>query len=79
MSENFRPYIFKYLFNSLELSTNSKKEKKGSDFDKEVSKNSLITEKQVCEWRELYNRIKHMDNLNWKVSNISMDEIEYHQ
>lgn len=61
MSENSLLYIFKCLYNSLELATNSQKEETGDNFDKEVSNKTSITEKQAYEWRQFYNRIKHMD------------------
>jgi hypothetical protein len=58
--------IFKNLFNSLELATNSNiAEKKGEDFDTEVV--SLVTSyypglalSTVRQWREAYNRVKHV-------------------
>jgi len=57
--------IFKNLFNSLELATNSNiAEKKGPDFDTEVvslvaSLNPGLTPSMIEQWRETYNRVKH--------------------
>jgi len=58
--------IFKNLFNSLELATNSNiAEKNGKDFDTEVvslvaSLYPGLTLSMVEKWRETYNRVKHV-------------------
>jgi hypothetical protein len=61
MVENFRPFIFKHLFNALELSTNCFVEYTFDSFDKIVCKNTGVSEETVREWRNFYNSIKHAD------------------
>jgi hypothetical protein len=61
MLENSRLFIFKHLFNSLELCINSSKEYISDDFDVAVSKNVAIPERSVRQWRKFYSRIKHVD------------------
>ena len=57
-----RLMIFKHLFNSLELSTNSDgTDRRGESLDKEVAKISGIAETDVGRWRDFYNRTKHVD------------------
>ena len=61
MTENSTLFIFKHLFNALELSTNSHKEYTNNVFDIVVSENTTIPSGPVKEWRSFYNRIKHVD------------------
>ncbi len=61
MTENSTLFIFKHLFNALELSTNSHKQYTNNVFDIVVSKNTNIPCETVKEWRNFYNRIKHVD------------------
>ena len=60
MKENSRLFIFKHLFNSLELCTNFYKEYTSSAFDEIVSNNMAIPTATVREWRNFYSRIKHV-------------------
>ena len=61
MTENSTLFIFKNLFNALELSTNSHQEYTSNEFDTIVSENTTIPSDTVKEWRIFYNRIKHVD------------------
>jgi len=62
MSVFDRLMIFKHLFNSLELATNwDGVDRKGSDLDNEVVKISMLQTSEMCNWREFYNRTKHID------------------
>lgn len=57
-----RLMIFKHLFNSLELSTNSDgTDRRGKSLDKEVAKISGIAVTDAEKWRDFYNRTKHVD------------------
>jgi len=57
-----RLMIFKHLFNSLELSTNSDGiPRRGESLDKEVAKISGIAVMDAERWRDFYNRTKHVD------------------
>jgi len=57
-----RLIIFKHLFNSLELATNwDGTDRKGSCLDTEVANVTGIQMSEVCDWREFYNRTKHID------------------
>lgn len=60
-TENSTLFIFKHLFNALELSTNFYHEYIGGTFDAIVSNNTVIPTESVKEWRNLYTRIKHVD------------------
>jgi hypothetical protein len=52
---------FKHFFNSLELTVNmSGVDNRGHYFDNEVKKISSASSAQAREWREFYNRIKHV-------------------
>jgi hypothetical protein len=61
MKENSRLFIFKHLFNALELAINFDSETTGLNFDRSVEINTSVSEKTVRVWREFYNRIKHVD------------------
>jgi len=54
--------IFKHLFNSLELATNSDGvDRKDSSLDIEVAKITNLQASETCDWRLFYNRTKHID------------------
>jgi hypothetical protein len=62
MSSFDRVAIFKHLFNSLELATNSdSKGRSGSDLDGEVSRVTGVSISDVASWRRFYDRLKHID------------------
>jgi hypothetical protein len=61
MKENSRLFIFKHLFNALEIAINIDSERTGEMFDKSVEAHTGIPEATVERWRGLYNRIKHVD------------------
>jgi hypothetical protein len=61
ISEFDRLVKFKHFFNSLDLVTNMVgTELKGKDFDREVERISSVSESDAKEWREFYNRTKHV-------------------
>ena len=64
MKEHSRLFIFKHLFNALELAINFKSESTGEKFDKYVEAHTNMPEATVKSWREFYNRIKHVDKSN---------------
>jgi hypothetical protein len=52
---------FKHFFNSLELVTNmAGRELKGDDFDNEVQRIASVSKTDTEEWRQFYNRTKHV-------------------
>jgi hypothetical protein len=62
MSALSRPVKFKHLFNALELVSNidgSAREKE--NFDSRVASLSGVKREDIREWREFYNRTKHVD------------------
>ncbi len=61
MKEYSRLFIFKHLFNGLELAINFSRESTGKKFDISVEAHTGIPETTVETWREFYNRIKHVD------------------
>ena len=60
ISEFDRIVKFKHFFNSLELVTTMANEFKGDAFDNEVARISSISKSDVKDWRDFYNRIKHV-------------------
>jgi hypothetical protein len=62
MSVFDRLMIFKHLFNSLEFATNSDgMDRTGPNLDNEVAKITNLQTSDVCEWRQFYDRAKHVD------------------
>lgn len=54
-------FKFKHFFNSLELVINmAGEDKTGNSFDSEVAKVSSSRKEESMDWREFYNRIKHV-------------------
>jgi hypothetical protein len=54
--------MFKHLFNAVELSTNwDGKNRERDKLDKTIAQISAIQQKDAKEWREFYNRTKHVD------------------
>lgn len=54
-------FKFKHFFNSLELVINmAGEDKTGDSFDNEVAKVSSASKEESMDWREFYNRIKHV-------------------
>jgi hypothetical protein len=61
ISEFDRLVKFKHFFNSLELATNmAGTDLKGKDFDNEVHRISSVSKSDAKNWREFYNRTKHV-------------------
>jgi hypothetical protein len=63
-NEYSRLFIFKHLFNALELAINFGRESTGKDFDKTVQALTGIHEGSVQRWRDFYNRVKHVNKSN---------------
>jgi len=61
MKEYSRLFIFKHLFNALELAINFSQEITGDDFDNAVEVRAGIPRTSVTRWRDFYNRTKHVD------------------
>lgn len=65
-----RLVMFKHLFNTIELSTNwDGKNREGDDLDKEIAQISGVQQADAKDWREFYNRTKHVDRTSIDVTN----------
>jgi hypothetical protein len=64
MNEYSRVFIFKHLFNALELGLNFCREITGKDFNEAVQAITGISENSVQGWKDFYNRIKHVNKSN---------------
>jgi len=72
-----RRMIFKHLFNSLELSTNSDGfDRTGESLDKEVAKVSGIAATDVEKWRKFYVRTKHVDRTPRDITEFDQGQLD---